>query len=506
MSHLERLLGQAKESLWDPEYAERARDLVNGIRADTYDKIQWEYALDRLPILRKQVDTLGGDFETSPPAYEDLFNLLMQGDPRPTDDEGVDKKYLPQAHMMRAMGDGVEFDVLRRKTKYDEYYTSLAMLTMRDKMRRAFEELQELMDAIQAAQEALARAYQEALEAAASGEGEGDAAQALADALQAAQEASGESSDLAEALMRQATKEAQDKIDQDQELSAAYGLDPGKVRRMSFDERRKLTEQLSPDKLAEVADLVGQFRRSADQERRRAIVHSIDEVVDYKLGNDLNRLAESELVNLATPELEDLFDLRLVRHELLVRETRTLDHADRGPIVFVCDESGSMDIPLNDHTREAWSKAVALAMRDHAARQKRDFIYIGYGGRGEVWEKVFPKGAGPVEDVVDFVSHFYGGGTEYQRPLRQAMDRVTEYHGRGQGRPDIVFVTDGDFRVPEKFKTFWQEAREEAGVKCYGIQVGGTPTSDMRKIVDRCLQVDRLTADPSGVRELFRTI
>lgn len=506
---LERLISKAQESLWDPEYVEQMRDKMHGIRRDTFDEIQWKYTIDQLEALRGQVDHLAKDFETSPPAYEDLFNLLMQGDPRPTDDEQVIGKYVPQAHMMRAMGESVEFDMLRRETRYNEYNSALAMLTMRDKMRKAFEELQEVMDAIAAAQEALAQAYQEALEAAASGDGAEGAADALNEALEGMQGAAGDSQDAADTaagLMRGASRDAKSEIEQDQDTASAYGLAPGRLKRMSFEERRALTKRLNEDKLGEVADLIGQFRRSADTERRRTLVPSIDEIVDYKLGNDLNRLAQSELINLAVPELEDLFLLRYLRHELVVTETRAVDHADRGPIVLVCDESGSMEWPLNNHSREAWSKAVALALRDHAARQKRDFIYIGFGGIGQVWMKVFLKGESEVEDIVDFVTHFYAGGTEYQAPLRLAMEKVREYHSHGRARPDIVFITDGEFTVPSQFKTDWQEAREEVGVKCYGIQVGGKPTSDMRKIVDRVLQVDRLTADPAGVKDLFRTI
>lgn len=507
--YLEKLIAKAHGSLWDDPVTVRARDEEHGIRRDSFDKAQWAYALDRMPVLTNQVKHLEDDFPTSPAAYEDLYNSLLQGDPRPTDDEIVIERFLPQAYLMRALAESTEFKVLRKETKFDEFSTTLAMLTMKKKMRQAFETLQSILDAQQEAQDALAEALQAAQGALQSGEGDSDATETLEKALAGvgeAQDAAEDATETAVAILQTAGKDAGDKISEDRRTAESFGVSPGHLQRMSFDERRALADSLDTDKVREVADLIGAWRESARQERQRSFVHRPEEVVDYELGDDLSRLASSELVNLAMPELQDLFLLRMVKHELVIRETRSIDSTDGGPILFVSDESGTMGADLNGHTREAWSKGVGLALLDHAEHQKRDFIYIGYAGTGQVWVKAFPKGERTPEEVVDFVTHFYNGGTVFQPALRQAMTFVQGYQHSDRGRPDIVFATDGCFSVPEEFMEFWQEARVEHNVKCYGIQVGGSPSKDLRKLVDMCMQVDALNGDPDGVRNLFRTI
>lgn len=288
-----------------------------------------------------------------------------------------------------------------------------------------------------------------------------------------------------------------------------YGVDKGQLQRMNYAERRALADRLRNSKLAKLAKLVGAFRMFGDAERRRRIKHAPSEVHDVTMGNDLLKLLPGELTNLAIPELEEQFWLRWAKGGLLQKEVRGPERAGQGPIIFVCDESGSMSSALDasGNSCEAWSKAVALSLCDQARRDKRDFTYIGFASGGEQWETTFPGGKTTVEGVMEFTEHFFGGGTEYTKPLGRAMEIIADYEKRSKVKPDIVFVTDADCQVPQEFKDAWNELKKRADVKCFGIQIGGSGYyNDMKDLVDRCITIGRENANPAGIKELFRGI
>jgi uncharacterized protein with von Willebrand factor type A (vWA) domain len=308
--------------------------------------------------------------------------------------------------------------------------------------------------------------------------------------------------------MAQQASETQDELKEEGETAQMFGLSPGDLRNMDFEERRELAKKLHRTRMAKIAKLVGAFRTYGDAERRRKIRHAPSEIHDYVLGDDLDRLTTEELQNLSTPELEDQFWIRWANHELLVTDVRGEEKAGHGPIVVVCDESYSMASALDGagNTREAWSKAVALSLADQAKRAGRDFTYIGFASSGELYQHHFPKGRGEVENLIDFVSHFYGGGTSFTAPLRAALELVDKAGKKGESQPDIVFITDGDGAIDEQFREDWHKRLKAIDARCYGIQVGDEGASIIKTIAHKTMQIDRLTATPEGLRDLFRQI
>jgi uncharacterized protein with von Willebrand factor type A (vWA) domain len=309
--------------------------------------------------------------------------------------------------------------------------------------------------------------------------------------------------------MAQAAKQAKDDLDEDAQRCSAYGLQPGELKRMPWNERRALTRRLDNDKLTKLAKLIGAFRRYGDAERRKKVKHAPSVVSDVELGADIHRLIPDEMIRLAVPELEDLFWLSYAQKALMQWEEHGPENLGQGPILVVCDESGSMgaDVDGKGNTREMWSKAISMALCDQAKRGKRDFIYLGFSSAGHMWEKHFPGGHAPLDDVIDFVTHFYGGGTNYEGPLTRAGEIVTEYARGGRAKPDVVFVTDDDCRVSDAFIRRWQETKADLDLTCYGIQIGVTRTSNaMHKLCDKTVLLTKLNSNPEGMQELFRTI
>jgi len=164
-------------------------------------------------------------------------------------------------------------------------------------------------------------------------------------------------------------------------------------------------------------------------------------------------------------------------------------------------------VDAKGNTREMWSKAITLALADQARRGKRDFYYIGFSSSGQQWQLDFPGGETPIDKVKQFVSHFFGGGTEYTRPLTMAMDVCQAAADEGRHMPDIVFITDDDCSVPKAFVGKFQEAREALGLTAYGIQIGGSALRNtMSQLCDKTIDLSQVNSDPEGMTELFRTI
>lgn len=490
-----------------------ARTEKNSISADGFDRQTWAWITDTIPALSKQVTDLGEDFETSPWAYEDLFYIMHKADPQRTPEDVLVKEFKPQALMMGMIGDSAEIGHLRHETMLDDYNTAYAMLTMRDKMRKAFEDLQDAIDAQREADEALAQALADAQAAIASGEGQDEAAEALAAALGAVRDAGEQAEDSAAegaASVQGAADLAAKQIASERSLMSSWGIGPGRLQRMSYEERRALAEKLQKSRMAKFSKMLGAQRRSSDAERRRSLRKSPARTVGTTLGSDLTRLASSELDRMAIPELEEDFWIRYGKKTLRLKDWADPPMLDRGPMIVICDESASMGATLDEegNTREMWSKAVALGLYDAARRGRRDFVYIGFASASEVWMTDFPQGGAPIEKVMEFTEHFFAGGTHYERPLTLGMEVVKRYAQLRRPKPDIVFITDDECRVPEEFIASWREVRAEADVACYGIQVGGSGDyATMQHLTDRQMSITALNAQAGfDTAELYRTI
>lgn len=526
---LKRLIEQAEDGWdWDGELAELVKVTPtekNTVKRDVFDKMSWGGMLGSVERLAEEVDRIEAEYAQSPAAMEDLFNLLYQGDPGFVSAEVILPEYLANLDLLRELSESAEFQALREETRYDDYAAVFALLSMEDDLRKAFARVQDKRERQaqaaaqeQQAQEALQEAMQAAQDAAQSGQGQQQAGEALQQAMGDAQAAQAQAQAAAAAHdaaaqdavvgMAGAAQRAKAELDGEKEMMAAHGLGDGDLQRMSFGERKALAERIKRSRMAKFAKMIGSTREFANAERRRKIKHAPEEFVDFEVGNDLTRLAPSEVVNLAIPEIEELFWLRHARHQLLLRKkgSRKLR---QGPIVVVCDESWSMTTPLDTegNTREAWSKAITLSLLDQAKRGGRDFYYIGFASPNEQWRLDCPKGVAPIEKVLEFTEHFFGGGTEYERPLTMALELIEEALAQGRDRPDVVFLTDDECMTRDEFVETFREARVRADAHVYGIQLGPAKVSStMRALCDRVIPVSSLVTLPEAAKDLFRQI
>ena len=90
-------------------------------------------------------------------------------------------------------------------------------------------------------------------------------------------------------------------------------------------------------------------------------------------------------------------------------------------------------------------KAVAFALQDVAAYDKRSFALIHFSSSQELRTDVFLPGKYTPDDLMDSAAHFFCGGTDFETPMREAV-RLMEQDDFSKA--DVVFITAGECTMP----------------------------------------------------------
>ncbi|MEI5032890.1 VWA domain-containing protein [Streptomyces sp. S1A(2023)] len=438
--------------------------------------------------------------------------------------------------IVTALVESPDFTALRRETVGDPYAAAMAVLAQSGALRRMLERAQDaqgraeraakaLQDADSAATsvaEALQRAAEEADE---DGGVPASTADAVHRAIEAA-EATGTAARVAARAAEQgaaavpglrtaahhAAAKAAEAAREEAVLMRAWGVGPGELERMPYARRARLAERLRAGRLARWAELIGRFRQMADGERARKVESTAGELVGVTLGDDLSRLIPSELANLGLPELRAVFAARYAAGELMLYDSRGEQPTGRGAVIACVDTSHSMYAAgPGGVTREAWSKACALALLDQARHAGRDFVGILFSAEDRIQVFRFPAGrpAG-IERVLDFAETFLGGGTSYQTPLTTARELLEEeFDGAATTRGDIVMITDDECGVTEEWMRGWNDARRVLGFRVFGLAVGAPGAAEAGSVLDALCDNLRSIEDLTDVHaaaDLFRLI
>lgn len=195
------------------------------------------------------------------------------------------------------------------------------------------------------------------------------------------------------------------------------------------------------EELRRIARMLGKYREVIADKRKNGYTYGRGEKYDIAFGSDITGCLPSEIALLGTPETEVLFMRRYEQKRLMQYRKREAVVKGRGDTIVLIDESGS--------TRRVagWAKALALALLDITARDKRRFALIHFASSDNIKTDLFEPGQYTPEDVMKAAEQFFGGGTNFEAPLKEAL-RLME---SGYENADITIITDGECCLPEKF-------------------------------------------------------
>jgi uncharacterized protein with von Willebrand factor type A (vWA) domain len=303
-----------------------------------------------------------------------------------------------------------------------------------------------------------------------------------------------------------AARAAREEVEAAAEAAEALGLGPGPDGaridpRRAAEAYRKIRADPALQKIVRMA---GVFRRVAQSRRRNRARHGRDEVVGVELGGDLARLLPSELAALASGDEDLELDAlrRLAERQALQHEVRSSEPVGRGPVVVVVDESGSM----RGEKIEA-AKGLALAVAWVARKQGRWAALVGFSGGTEGTLCVLPPGRWDEAALLDWLAHFYGGGTTLDVPIRELpfayWPRLLEA-GAARGKTDIIIITDAIVHAPAEDVSRFNAWRRAERARVEALVVDGEP-GDLALVADACYRVRSLGPDDgpvSGVLDL----
>jgi uncharacterized protein with von Willebrand factor type A (vWA) domain len=250
--------------------------------------------------------------------------------------------------------------------------------------------------------------------------------------------------------------------------------------------------------LKRICELAGRYLRVAQGRQRSKTNHGPDDMVGIELGGDVTRMLASELAYLAHPDLQPLGLLRMIERTALCTEWREVEKIGKGPIVVTIDESGSMyGEPVEN------AKAIALALAWIAERQNRWCCLIAYSGYCEPRLLILkPRQPRDVAALMDWLEHFYGGGSDLDVPLDH-LPRLWGEIRPPEGKTDIISITDGCLDIPDTVFREYMAFKDAHQVRQHSLIVGSWALrfaeADMAKVSDEIYAIPSLTTGDEAV-------
>lgn len=339
-------------------------------------------------------------------------------------------------------------------------------------------------------------------EQASQAQAEAGAAQSLAD------EAIGQAEKLAEELLGQpnsqqaqektrelariglqAVNDALAKVQEVSQTIESWGLDPAELHRQGVPEALGLLERMKKNQhLRKFAELLGRIRKIAARKAKSKAAGEGVRVTRQETGRDIRRAQRSEIVALTNPALRVKALSRWAHGELRLSGTVTKQKLGHGPVIVCEDASGSMD-----GTKQQWAKAVVLSLAHYAKLQRRSFGWIMFDASVRQ-SKSFQGGAISAQEMLTIAESRAGGGTDFERPLRKAIEMIRT---AGLKKADITFITDGECAVSEQFLSELRAAKRELEFQIIAVvcDAGSASDATIRKFADRVEKASSFTAE-----------
>jgi uncharacterized protein with von Willebrand factor type A (vWA) domain len=504
------------------------------IQHDQYDTQAYEETLGMYPRLNNTVTDHAERLPTAPALVEDVFYSLYRPSPALLPPEDLALSATVNRSILEEMMNTSEWDAVRNAgTVGDQLYAGMTTATVAKSIlttldHKIIERLQELHDAEQEAAKLFDQA--ETLEDLA-GQAKGDRAANLFEQAKKARQEGKEQQDQVEELSqelegdaeeiedasrraaRTALEQAEAEIAATEDAIKAFtggysdtgGTSGGKGGQgtLSLKEKMSLAAKVGKsDKLKQVAELCGRMTRIALATQKSRIKHPPDEIIGITIGDNLAQVVPSELGYLADEDLEDLFYQKFLEKRLQVLDMVGSEKQGRGPIIVALDSSNSMTETLGTkYSKEAWSKAVTLALLAIARLQKRDMAVIHFAESGKVKVFEFPKGEGKPSEVMANTEFFFNGGTQYDTWMQQALNLIEQSK---YDRADTIIVSDGQVLISASLEADWNRRRAARGMRCYGVLLGAANYARvLSRVCDAIATVDDLAADNKALDMMF---
>jgi uncharacterized protein with von Willebrand factor type A (vWA) domain len=248
------------------------------------------------------------------------------------------------------------------------------------------------------------------------------------------------------------------------------GHEKGDLQRIPIHQRIELAKTLSKaDKIKEIVEYLGRFRIIAQIKQVEKVSEVKIQPTNVTLGGNLSKALPTEIARFGGNEFtrKDAL-LRWASNQLLQTDPPPepeRENIGKGSVIICIDTSGSMS-----GIKEYKSKALAFAVAEVAYQQNRNFACILFSSS---YNDPIVIEISPVEQidtiagkVISIAQNFYGGGTDFELPLEQAISIIEKDEFNNA---DILFLTDGFADMKKNFLEKYQNLKKEKGFKTVGL-------------------------------------
>lgn len=265
------------------------------------------------------------------------------------------------------------------------------------------------------------------------------------------------------------------------------GTENGSLKFLTFEDKIRLADKLkNNNNLKKIAKQLGKMKRMLGAINKKPSKTGYD-VCDITTGNKISKCISSEKLLLSEPDLENNFYKKYLNRSLMQYDTKGTQEM-QGPIIVCLDNSGSMR-----GQRDCWAKAIAIVMLQLAIKQKRNYRCILFDNYvNAVYD--FDRDNYNVDKMLQMASFFSGGGTNFYKPLRKAVESIEESKFK---KADVLFITDGrpDTYLPASFKKHLETLKKTKEFMIQGIVIGSELNRYMTEFCDKIITFKDLNKD-----------
>ncbi|MDI2586927.1 VWA domain-containing protein [Psychrobacillus sp. NEAU-3TGS] len=263
------------------------------------------------------------------------------------------------------------------------------------------------------------------------------------------------------------------------------GSGDAELKKIPLRDQITLAEKIASNrKMKEIAEWAGRFKQIAHNKQKPKQCDSIGKG-GVTLGNDVEKLLPIELSLYMHPLTKKDFLRRFVEGQTMQYEQKGREVLGKGPIILCLDQSGSMQ------RLDTQSKGFALALMSIARRQRRDFCLILFSSSMQIL--TFEKGHVKSTDMIQLAQTFLGGGTNFVLPLDSALNVINESRFK---LADIVFVTDGEDKVPTSYIEAFNTKKKEKDFNVLSLVIGNSIDA-VKQFADKVIQINDLDEEGS---------
>lgn len=304
-------------------------------------------------------------------------------------------------------------------------------------------------------------------------------------------------------VMGKTLDNASSEVQEVSQLCQAWGLGTGENCNVAFQNKKDAIERIrKSSKLNKLTDLVGRFKESAITEQKKKAKHGAVEIKSVTVGSKIEDTLPSDRMNLCHDTTKKDFYRRMTENQLMTYSKEAHKQKNKGPIIVCVDTSGSMQ-----GDEEIWSKALTVGILEVAQMQKRDFACIIYSSHADK-PIIIKKDEVAPQKIISCAENFHNGGTSFEAPLNEALELIKDSTFKDA---DIVFITDGDCYVSDKFSQKFKQIKAEKEFKTMGVLVnmgrGHVSDSSLKEFCDSITLVsdiaDLTDSDSSVNKSIF---